>query len=87
MNYVQKAKHVSKFSGLTGVMLISFPGNGVFFSLYEGIKVTLARALPSWNPSIFHLCASSIAELVFIAMRSPAEVVKQNMMIGVFKTS
>ena len=82
VDFVKKAQTVSKFKGLATAMAGSFPCAGTFWFSYELGKHTLHTSVQInkyTNIHFQHLLASCMAEFCTAVVRSPFEVVKQNM--------
>ncbi|RFU35925.1 hypothetical protein B7463_g391, partial [Scytalidium lignicola] len=74
------------YQGVGGVVLITIPSAGAFFTTYEATKTLLNKINSTSNRSrpglipqpLIHSAASATAELVSCFILTPAEVLKQN---------
>ena len=74
------------YRGLSTALVASAPSAALFFTVYEGSKIRAARVLHSLGgmdaEAAAPALASCAAELATIAMRTPFEVVKQRLQLG-----
>jgi len=66
--------------------LAAFPASALFFGVYEPIKKKLEKTVPEGYSIVAHLGAAAAAGFAASMLRVPAEVVKQRMQTGEFKT-
>ncbi|CDS82297.1 related to PET8 protein, member of the mitochondrial carrier (MCF) family [Sporisorium scitamineum] len=68
------------YQGVGSVIIATLPAAGLFFTTYEKTKSTLASnssPLANAPPALWHMLASSTAELVSCLVLTPAEIIKQ----------
>lgn len=79
------------YKGLLSAMLVSFPGAATFWTVYQNSKAQLElRAGPNASPWLLaasHVAAASIADTCVCLIRNPFEVVKQQMQLGLHKST
>lgn len=88
VDYQKQASHISKFKGLLSPMLASFPCSATFMLSYEYTKYWLRNRPDSGGPlgqlsfTSQNMLAASVGECTQALIRSPSEVIKQNMQLG-----
>ena len=74
------------YRGLSAALLVSAPSAALFFTVYEGCKIRAARVLRARGGAVAEAAAPALAscaaELATIALRTPFEVVKQRLQLG-----
>lgn len=71
---------------VTAATLAAFPASALFFGVYEPIKKKLEKTVPEGYSIVAHLGAAAAAGFAASLLRVPAEVVKQRMQTGEFKS-
>jgi solute carrier family 25 S-adenosylmethionine transporter 26 len=87
-SYIEKAKNVSKFSGLKAQIFASFPSAAAFFSTYDFTKYILFEKIGILKKyeTFVHMTAAVIGEASAVLVRNPFELIKQNMQIGKYQS-
>jgi len=86
VDYVQKAKGVSRLKGLIPNLASSFPGAFSFFFAYESTKSICKNVVSLPEGPFVHLLAAAAGETASALVRNPFEVMKQQMQIGLNST-
>jgi len=81
----KEASHISIFQGLLTPMLAAFPCSALFVLFYDFTGSTLREL--GCGSAIVNFCAATMAECSQALIRSPSEVIKQNMQLGIHKTN
>ena len=68
-------------------MLISFPGAATFWRVYQASKRPLSDSVGGISSPVVHIAAASIADVVVCSVRNPFEVVKQQLQVGLHKST
>lgn len=84
VDYSKQASNVSKFKGLLSPMLASFPCSATFMLSYEFTKYWLRNrpdggAFSTLSFTSQNMIAAAVGESMQALIRTPSEVVKQNM--------
>jgi solute carrier family 25 S-adenosylmethionine transporter 26 len=75
------------YSGLLSSLVASFPCAASFWVTYSIVKALIATTGLELFPGFIHLVAAASSSVVTAYIRSPFEVVKQNMQIGKHKST
>lgn len=80
---INKALHRGLYQGFGPTVVASIPSSMAFFTVYESVKVRLAKAraaryLQGIPQSMDYALASAVAEIPACAIINPAQVLKQN---------
>ncbi len=75
------------YSGLASTMLASFPCAATFWATYMTAKRTFRSALPDLHPAAIHLLAAACGSTATSLVRTPFEVVKQQMQLGLYTSN
>ena len=77
-------------TGLLSGMVISFPSAATFWTVYQSTKHWIgARLDPAspWSAPLSHIAAASVADVVVCVVRNPFEVVKQQLQVGMHRST
>lgn len=77
-------------AGLLSAMTISFPSAALFWTAYTGFKRRLQGDEPTSSPlsaAGSHAIAAGAADVMVCLIRNPFEVVKQQMQVGLHRTT
>ena len=83
----QKLSFKNPYSGLASAMLASFPCAASFWATYMTAKRVFRSQLPDLHPAGIHLLASACGSVTTSLVRTPFEVVKQQMQMGHYSTN
>lgn len=75
------------YSGLASTMLASFPCAATFWATYMTAKRTFRSALPDLHPAAIHLLSAACGSTATSLVRTPFEVVKQQMQLGLYTSN
>ena len=72
----------SLYAGLSSNMIVSFPSAFCYFFGYEHTKRQLSKQFPGLSVTLVHMLGGMGAEILANTVRTPFEIVKQQMQMG-----
>jgi solute carrier family 25 S-adenosylmethionine transporter 26 len=75
------------YAGICPALIASFPSAAVFWVTYQGVKDGMSRYRVTDIPALKHLVGACAASVTSSIVRTPFEIIKQQMQVGKFRTS